>query len=218
MKHRIRVGAIVMDSNKILLVKHVHPKTGEIWWVPPGGGIKEIDDSMFDCAKREAFEETNLKIEASKIIYLREYLDKRDSLKDMGGELNIEIFVLADKYDGEISMDNIEGSGPDEEYIKEVKRYNDCIQQSKELGEKVFFAEVFKKYPEFDEFVFWFNDQLIPAITQSDLKLSKRSINRSLFALKQALIISTALSLSEIYESSIRADNNGSLSFFPSLR
>src|SRR5210317_186826 len=36
------------------------------------------------------------------------------------------------------------------EYLKEVKRYNDCMQQSKELGEKVFFSEVFKKHPEFD--------------------------------------------------------------------
>ena len=36
------------------------------------------------------------------------------------------------------------------EYIKEVKRYNDCIQHSKELGEKVFFSEVLKKHPEFD--------------------------------------------------------------------
>jgi stage V sporulation protein R len=36
------------------------------------------------------------------------------------------------------------------EYIKEVKRYNDCMKQNKILGEKVFFSEVFKKHPEFD--------------------------------------------------------------------
>jgi stage V sporulation protein R len=36
------------------------------------------------------------------------------------------------------------------EYIKEIERYNQCINQNKELGEKAFFAEVFKKYPEFD--------------------------------------------------------------------
>jgi len=36
------------------------------------------------------------------------------------------------------------------EYIKEIERYNQCINESKELGEKSFFAEIFKKYPEFD--------------------------------------------------------------------
>jgi len=36
------------------------------------------------------------------------------------------------------------------EYVKEIKRYNDCLVESKELGEKTFFAEVLRKYPEFD--------------------------------------------------------------------
>ncbi len=36
------------------------------------------------------------------------------------------------------------------EYVKEVDRYNECMRQSKDLGEKVFFSEVFKKHPEFD--------------------------------------------------------------------
>jgi stage V sporulation protein R len=35
-------------------------------------------------------------------------------------------------------------------YIKEIERYNQCLNESKELGEKSFFAEIFKKYPEFD--------------------------------------------------------------------
>jgi stage V sporulation protein R len=35
-------------------------------------------------------------------------------------------------------------------YIKEIERYNECLRESKELGEKAFFAEVLKKHPEFD--------------------------------------------------------------------
>jgi ADP-ribose pyrophosphatase YjhB (NUDIX family) len=102
-------------DNKILLVKHVHPETKYEWWVPPGGGVEEIDDSLFDCAKREAFEETNLAIEVSKIVYIREFLDKENQ------KLNIEFFVLADNYQGEIGLENIQGNGSDEQYIKEVK-------------------------------------------------------------------------------------------------
>lgn len=36
------------------------------------------------------------------------------------------------------------------EYVNEIKRYNDCLAENKELGEKAFFAEILRKYPEFD--------------------------------------------------------------------
>ncbi len=36
------------------------------------------------------------------------------------------------------------------EYIKEVERYNDCINKKKKKGEKAFFADTAKKYPEFN--------------------------------------------------------------------
>jgi stage V sporulation protein R len=35
-------------------------------------------------------------------------------------------------------------------YLKEIERYNACLQESREHGEQVFFAEVLRKYPEFD--------------------------------------------------------------------
>ena len=36
------------------------------------------------------------------------------------------------------------------EYIKEIERYNTCLKESRKLGEKAFFAEVIRKYPEFE--------------------------------------------------------------------
>lgn len=36
------------------------------------------------------------------------------------------------------------------EYVKEIKRYNDCLSENRTLGEKAFFAEVMRNYPEFD--------------------------------------------------------------------
>jgi stage V sporulation protein R len=36
------------------------------------------------------------------------------------------------------------------EYVKEIERYNQNIKESNKHGEKAFFAEVFRKYPEFD--------------------------------------------------------------------
>jgi stage V sporulation protein R len=35
-------------------------------------------------------------------------------------------------------------------YIKEIERYNACMKTTRDHGEKAFFSEVFKKYPEFD--------------------------------------------------------------------
>ncbi len=35
-------------------------------------------------------------------------------------------------------------------YIKELERYNECLRENRQLGEKAFFAEVYRKHPEFD--------------------------------------------------------------------
>lgn len=40
MRHRIRAAALIVKDDSILLVQHVHPDTGELWWVPPGGGVE----------------------------------------------------------------------------------------------------------------------------------------------------------------------------------
>lgn len=133
MVHRIRIASIVTDNDRILLVKHVHPKTGYVWWVPPGGGVEESDASMFDCAKRETFEEANLAIEVSRILYVREFLDKENQ------KLNMEFFVLADTYHGEIGLDNINGNGLDELFIKDVKWFS-----KEELQSIVVFPEILK--------------------------------------------------------------------------
>lgn len=133
MQHRIRIAVIIINDNKILIVKHVHPETGYTWWVPPGGGIEEFDSSIFECAKREAFEETNLKIEASKILYIREFYSKETQI------LNMELFTLADSFHGEIGLENIEGKGPDELFIKGVSWFS-----KEELKDIIVFPEILR--------------------------------------------------------------------------
>lgn len=133
MKHRIRSAVIITNDDKILLVKHVHPDTGFEWWVPPGGGVDDKDESIFACAARETFEETGLKVELSDIHYVREFYDKAYET------LNIEFFIVADKYEGSVSMENIKGSGPDEDFIKEIRWLS-----KKDLEDKVVFPEILK--------------------------------------------------------------------------
>jgi len=113
MKNRIRAAAIIIDNNKILLVKHVHPITGFEWWVPPGGGIEVSDNSIKDCIIRETFEETGYKINvASEPKFLREFLDIENDT------LNMELFFTATIAGGNKTINNIYGNGDDEEYIK----------------------------------------------------------------------------------------------------
>lgn len=133
MIQRIRAASLVVDNDKVLLVKHVHPRTGFTWWVPPGGGVEEWDTSIFDCARRETFEETNLTVDISKIVYIREFLDMESQ------KLNIEFFVLADNYHGEIGLGNINSNGLDEQYIKEVRWLS-----KGELQDIVVFPEILK--------------------------------------------------------------------------
>lgn len=134
MKHRIRVAAIIEHDNKILLVKHVHPKTGFEWWVPPGGGVEDKDKSILDSLKREVFEEIGLKVKISQDPkFIREF---HDDEKDV---LNLELFFKAEYLGGEATIENIYGNGADAEYIKEVKWF-----AVEELQDIVLFPEELK--------------------------------------------------------------------------
>ena len=107
MKHRIRVAALVLKDESVLLVEHQDPHSPSPFWVPPGGGLEEDDESIFACAKREVFEETGLSITASKIAYIREFKDHPAST------IHLEVFVIADSFEGEITLENLPEDSPD---------------------------------------------------------------------------------------------------------
>ena len=116
MNHRIRVAAIIIKDESILLVKHVHPETKYKWWVPPGGGVEEKDNNIFEAVKREVGEETGLNVKVKENIeYIREFVDQENNT------LNLEIFIEAAVINGELTIDNIYGKGRDEDFIKSVK-------------------------------------------------------------------------------------------------
>jgi 8-oxo-dGTP diphosphatase len=115
MKHRIRAAAIIVDNHRILLVQHVDPATGEEFWVPPGGGVEDHDNSIFETARRETFEETGLRIDIDRLIYYREFHDRATDT------LHLELFFLATRFSGELTISNVHGSGPDEHWIRDVR-------------------------------------------------------------------------------------------------
>lgn len=98
MNHGLRAATLVVRDRRLLLVKHFERRTGEHYWLPPGGAVESIDLSIFDCAKRETREETGVQIAASRIVYIREFIDFAYEFR------NFEVFVLADQARGEAAL------------------------------------------------------------------------------------------------------------------
>ncbi len=73
MRYGISAAALIVQHKRLLLVNH--KKSGQYdFWLPPGGKLQG-DESIFDCARREAMEETGLSVELDRIIYIVEYAE-----------------------------------------------------------------------------------------------------------------------------------------------
>lgn len=70
---RTRVNGILIEDNKILMVKHLMGE-GKFFWSTPGGGMKFGANAM-DNLKREFLEETGLEIEVSDFLFVNEFLN-----------------------------------------------------------------------------------------------------------------------------------------------
>ena len=102
---RVRVAVVLMDGDRILLVKH--SKGGKEYWVLPGGGVEE-GESLADTAVREIKEETNLEIKVKTLVFVSEAIpsDKHRHV--------IDFFFTGEILSGEIKKG-------DEEILKDIK-------------------------------------------------------------------------------------------------
>ncbi len=62
---RIRVAAVIIEDNAVLLVKH--RKAGREYWMLPGGGV-DYGESLHEALVRELLEETGLRIEPGDLV------------------------------------------------------------------------------------------------------------------------------------------------------
>lgn len=66
---RVRVGIVIVQDGRILLVNH--RRLGRSYWVLPGGELRP-GESLAACAVREVREETGLEILVDRLLYLVE--------------------------------------------------------------------------------------------------------------------------------------------------
>jgi len=73
MRHKIRCVTLMVRDGKVLMFRSNDPVIGEHWG-PPGGGLDSAE-SIYDCAKREFFEETGARAQYLKLAYVQQYTD-----------------------------------------------------------------------------------------------------------------------------------------------
>jgi 8-oxo-dGTP diphosphatase len=100
LKHRIRAGAILLHSNRLLLVEHTDSNGS--WWTVPGGGVEDRE-TIYDAVIRECIEEVGLVVTPVRISAIRQYISDYFSLNQ------IEFFILCHIDSDSITMKNLVG-------------------------------------------------------------------------------------------------------------
>jgi len=115
MIHRIRAAGLIVEADRILLLRHRTPGTERDWWIPPGGGLMPEDAGVLDTARREIFEETGLSASVSRVAYVNEWRQASTGIHHM------EFFVPVDGYSGEPSLHQIRHDEIEAQFIKEIR-------------------------------------------------------------------------------------------------
>lgn len=62
----VGVGAVIIEGDRVLLVKRGHPPLQGQWSIP--GGVLEVGETLREAAVREAMEETGLTVETGELL------------------------------------------------------------------------------------------------------------------------------------------------------
>jgi 8-oxo-dGTP diphosphatase len=126
MRYGISAAALIVQDGRLLLVNHRLPGRFD-FWLPPGGGL-EGEESILDCARRETFEETGLRIAPGHILYIQEFVEP--------GYHFVKFFFLCALVAGEPTLANREEG---EDWLVDLRFFS-----REELQEVTVYPEILK--------------------------------------------------------------------------
>jgi ADP-ribose pyrophosphatase YjhB (NUDIX family) len=138
MRYGISTAAIIVQADKILLVHHRFNEQDD-FGLPPGGKL-EGDESIFDCAGRETFEETGLTVTLDRILYVQEFFEP--------GYHFCKFFILASAVADEITRINLPTG---EDFLIEARFFTQAELQDLDVRppvlKKAFWQELATRQP-----------------------------------------------------------------------
>ena len=105
-KLRTRVNGLLIEDERILLLKHKGLGSGHLW-APPGGGV-EYGSSVRENLKREFYEETGLHVRVLNLQFVNEFIKSPFHA--------IELFFLVERTGGQLKL----GSDPESDQNHQI--------------------------------------------------------------------------------------------------
>lgn len=124
-KLRVRVCALIIKDNKLLLVRQKSINHNGYTWMPPGGGVN-FNETIEIALKREVKEETNLNIHEFDFFSISEYIQMPFHA--------IEIFYLIKNTSGVESLGYDPELNINQQILESIQWFG--LEQIKNLEEK----------------------------------------------------------------------------------
>jgi 8-oxo-dGTP diphosphatase len=109
---RVRVSALILQENHLLVVKQNTPSRAEHIWLPPGGGL-DFGETTEEALRREVFEETSIEIKNARIRYIHEFIEPPYHA--------VELYFLVESFKGTPTLGSDPELSIDHQQLKEVK-------------------------------------------------------------------------------------------------
>ncbi len=133
---RVRVCGILIEDEKILMIKHQNIGARGYLWSPPGGGL-QFGETAHQALLREFQEETFLDISIERFLFVNEFLHAPLHA--------VELFFEVKKRNGTLAKGTDPEMPPDAQMISEVKFMSiDEIQQENPLNLHFLFRNIAK--------------------------------------------------------------------------